>query len=48
MISVSIGDITDDFAVPLWVITSTAAALAIGTAIGGWRLIRTLGSRFLK
>jgi PiT family inorganic phosphate transporter len=48
MISLAIGGITDDFTVPLWVVTSTAAALAIGTAIGGWRLIRTLGSKFYK
>jgi PiT family inorganic phosphate transporter len=36
------------FAVPLWVIALSSAAIALGTASGGWRLIRTLGARFYK
>jgi PiT family inorganic phosphate transporter len=36
------------FYVPWWVITLSAGAIALGTAVGGWRLIRTLGSRFYK
>jgi inorganic phosphate transporter, PiT family len=48
MLSLAIGTTTDGFVVPFWVIVSTAAALAIGTAIGGWRLIRTLGGKFYK
>jgi PiT family inorganic phosphate transporter len=28
---------------PLWVIAAAALAMALGTAIGGWRVIRTLG-----
>jgi PiT family inorganic phosphate transporter len=35
----------ETFHVPLWVISLSAAALALGTAFGGWRLIRTLGGR---
>ncbi len=31
--------------VPLWVILSVAAVAAVGTALGGWRIIRTLGIR---
>jgi PiT family inorganic phosphate transporter len=31
------------FAVPLWVIALCAFALASGTAVGGWRLIHTVG-----
>lgn len=31
--------------VPLWVILSAASAMALGTAIGGWRIIRTMGLR---
>ncbi|WP_420645795.1 inorganic phosphate transporter [Candidatus Leptofilum sp.] len=38
----------DNFEVPLWVITISAAAIALGTAMGGWRLIRTLGGRIYK
>jgi PiT family inorganic phosphate transporter len=33
---------------PLWVITSAAAAIALGTYVGGWRIIRTMGSRIIK
>ena len=36
------------FHVPFWVITISAAAIALGTALGGWRLIRTLGGKFYK
>jgi PiT family inorganic phosphate transporter len=33
------------FQVPLWVILLSACAMAAGTAIGGWRIIRTMGSK---
>jgi PiT family inorganic phosphate transporter len=36
------------FEVPLWVIAASAGAIALGTALGGWRLIRTLGGRIYK
>ena len=36
------------FAVPVWVIAASASAIALGTALGGWRLIKTLGARFYK
>ncbi len=36
------------FAVPFWVIIICAGAIALGTAIGGWRLIRTLGGKMFK
>ena len=34
-------------AVPLWVILSSAAAMALGTAVGGWRIIKTMGSKLV-
>ncbi len=34
--------------VPLWVIVICAAAMASGTAMGGWRVIKTLGVQMLK
>ncbi len=37
-----------EFAVPVWVIALSAGAIALGTAMGGWRLIRTLGGRIYK
>lgn len=36
-----------DFSVPLWVILSCAIAMALGTLMGGWRIIRTLGTKML-
>jgi len=33
------------FQVPLWVILAAASAMGLGTLAGGWRVIRTLGSR---
>ncbi len=35
----------NDFNVPLWVILISATAMAFGTALGGWRIIRTMGTR---
>jgi len=37
-----------DFYVPTWVIAISAGAIALGTALGGWRLIKTLGGKFYK
>ena len=31
------------FVVPLWVKLTCALALTVGTALGGWRIVRTLG-----
>ncbi len=36
------------FEVPMWVVAICAAAIALGTATGGWRLIKTLGGKFYK
>ena len=36
------------FEVPFWVILICAAAIGVGTALGGWQLIKTLGSKFYK
>ena len=36
---------TTDFHVPFWIMAVSASAIAFGTAIGGWRIIRTLGMR---
>lgn len=38
----------DRFVVPLWVVAVSAAAIALGTSFGGWRLIRTLGGRMYR
>jgi inorganic phosphate transporter, PiT family len=43
------GDIdANNFHVPTWVVVSSATAIALGTYSGGWRIIRTMGSRIIK
>jgi PiT family inorganic phosphate transporter len=42
------GKVIPSFIVPLWVIIICAGMIAFGTALGGWRLIRTLGTKFFK
>ena len=37
-----------ELVVPFWVIGACAAAMAAGTAAGGWRIIRTMGSKIIK
>jgi inorganic phosphate transporter, PiT family len=34
--------------VPSWVIVVSATALSAGTAVGGWRIMRTMGQRVAK
>jgi len=43
-----IGGSLKGFAVPTWVIFLCATMIALGTAVGGWKLIRTLGGKFYK
>jgi inorganic phosphate transporter, PiT family len=40
--------ILPEFKVPLWVIILAASAISLGTAAGGWRIIRTMGTRVVK
>jgi PiT family inorganic phosphate transporter len=37
--------LSSDASVPLWVIVTAASAISLGTYLGGWRIIRTLGQR---
>ncbi len=37
-----------DFSVPFWVIAACATAMAVGTSLGGWRIIKTMGSRIMR
>ena len=34
--------------VPLWIVLSAHIAIALGTAMGGWRIVKTMGSRITK
>lgn len=47
-LSLIIGGQLSEFTVPFWVILLSASTMALGTALGGWRLIRTLGGKFYK
>jgi len=42
------GNLAPGDAVPVWVIVSSATAIAAGTYVGGWRIIRTMGSKIIK
>ncbi len=36
------------FSVPFWVVISCQAAMGLGTLMGGWRIVRTMGSRITR
>jgi inorganic phosphate transporter, PiT family len=37
-----------EFRVPFWVVLACQAAMALGTLFGGWRIVRTMGSRITR
>jgi len=45
---VAAGLLPTDAKIPLWVILLAASAMSLGTAAGGWRIIRTMGQRVVK
>jgi PiT family inorganic phosphate transporter len=42
------GNLSVTVDVPTWVILSAATAISLGTYVGGWRIIKTMGSRIIK
>ena len=42
------GGFIEEFTVPIWVKIACATMIALGTSVGGWRLIRTLGGKFYR
>ena len=42
------GNLTGAFHVPLWVVLSCQAAMALGTLMGGWRIVHTMGSKITR
>jgi PiT family inorganic phosphate transporter len=42
------GSLPESAGVPFWVVISAATAISLGTYIGGWRIIRTMGTRIIK
>ena len=43
-----LGGILPEFYVPIWVIILCGAVIGLGTAAGGWRIIKTMGFRLTK
>lgn len=42
------GGVLTEFRIPLWVILSAHAAIALGTLSGGWRIIHTMGQKITR
>jgi PiT family inorganic phosphate transporter len=42
------GKLGDAFHVPFWVVITCQAAMALGTLMGGWRIVHTMGSRITR
>jgi PiT family inorganic phosphate transporter len=42
------GKLTGEFHVPFWVVLSCQAALGLGTLLGGWRIVHTMGSKITR
>ena len=42
------GYLGTEFHVPFWVVLACQAAMALGTLAGGWRIVRTMGSRITR
>jgi PiT family inorganic phosphate transporter len=42
------GHLGKEFYVPLWVVLSCQAVMALGTLLGGWRIVRTMGSKITR
>ncbi len=40
--------VIDDISVPVWVIIMAASAMSLGTAAGGWRIMKTMGQRVVE
>jgi PiT family inorganic phosphate transporter len=47
-LSLLLGGILPSFQVPLWVIFLCALTMGVGTAVGGWRIVKTMGLRLTK
>jgi len=45
---ISAGRLDTHAAVPIWIILSCHAAIALGTLFGGWRIVKTMGQKVTK
>lgn len=42
------GMLGEEFYVPFWVVISCQAAMGLGTLVGGWRIVKTMGSKITR
>jgi len=42
------GMLQGEFHIPFWVVLSCQAAMGIGTLVGGWRIVHTMGSKITR
>ena len=42
------GQLGDQFHVPFWVVITCQAAMGLGTLVGGWRIVHTMGSKITR
>ncbi|MGH7320619.1 MAG: inorganic phosphate transporter [Candidatus Rokuibacteriota bacterium] len=47
-LTLTLGGVLPEFRVPLWVVLLCGVTMGVGTAIGGWRIVRTMGLRLTK
>lgn len=43
-----VGGFIKEFHVPMWVVVGSAFFMGLGTSVGGWRVIRTMGMKMVK
>jgi inorganic phosphate transporter, PiT family len=48
MLLLAAGVLTEGDPIPLWVVTACYITIALGTAFGGWRIVKTMGQRITK
>jgi PiT family inorganic phosphate transporter len=48
MVLFSSGLIGDTFHIPLWVVVSCYTVISLGTMAGGWRIVKTMGTKITK
>jgi len=42
------GYLGSEFSIPFWVVLACQSAMALGTLLGGWRIVRTMGLRITR
>jgi len=42
------GKLISDFIIPLWVVIAAHTAIGLGTLVGGWRIVKTMGQKIAE